>query len=351
MKAFFSFLSQHNSWENWLWFAGIIIASTLLGRLLVWVEKRYLRKRAEATNTKVDDFLLNVFQMPFVCALVLLGIYVALQMLVLPEQVYPIISMSFKVLSTLNIAWIINRFIHNILSNFLLPYAEHNKESKLDVNVVKAMQKIVSSIIGVVAIITALTQVGVDVAAMLTTLGVGGIAFALAAQDTIKNLFGGFTIFVDKPFKLGERIQVAGFDGTVEDIGMRSTRIRTLAGRLVTIPNYKIVDSEIENVTAEEARKITLNLGLTYDTTPEAMQEAMTWLKALPTQISSIKQDVVASFTTYGDFSLGITFIYYIKSRSDVFETQTQVNLAILKHFNQKGWNFAFPTQTIYTVK
>jgi MscS family membrane protein len=178
---------------------------------------------------------------------------------------------------------------------------------------------------------------------------VGGIAFALAAQDTIKNLFGGFTIFVDKPFKIGDRIQVAGFDGTVEDIGMRSTRIRTLAGRLVTIPNYKIVDSEIENVTAEDARKITLNLGLTYDTTPEAMQEAMDWLKNLPDIVPDIKNDTKVAFTTYGDFSLGITFIYYIKRRSDVFDTQSEVNLAILKQFNAKGWNFAFPTQTIYT--
>jgi MscS family membrane protein len=133
----------------------------------------------------------------------------------------------------------------------------------------------------------------------------------LAAQDTIKNMFGGFTIFVDKPFRLGERIKVAGFDGTVEDIGMRSTRIRTLEGRLVTIPNYKIVDSEIENVTAEESRKVTLNLGLTYDTTPEAMQEAIDWLNELPKQIGAIKNNVVVAFTTYGDFSLGITFIYW----------------------------------------
>ena len=120
---------------------------------------------------------------------------------------------------------------------------------------------------------------------------------------------------------------------------------------MVTIPNYKIVDSEIENVTAEESRKITLNLGLTYDTTPEAMQEAMEWLKQLPDQIPSMKNDVVVAFNSYGDFSLGITFIYYIKRRSDIWATQTEVNLAILKKFNAEGWSFAFPTQTVYTIK
>jgi MscS family membrane protein len=288
--------------------------------------------------------------MPFVCGLVLLGIYIAIQMLVLPTYVYPYIKMAFTVLLILDIAWVLNRFIKNVLDDYFLPYIEHNKNSKLDINVIKAIQKISSGVIWIVAVITVLTQVGVDVAALLTTLGVGGIAFALAAQDTIKNLFGGFTIFVDKPFKLGDRIQVAGYDGTVEDIGMRSTRIRTLAGRLVTIPNYKIVDSEIENVTAEQSRKITLNLGLTYDTTPEAMQEAIDWLKELPKLIPAIKNETKVGFITYGDFSLGITFIYYIKRRNDIFETQSAVNLAILKHFNQKGWNFAFPTQTIYTT-
>lgn len=351
MKAFFIFLSENNTWINWLWFSGIIIASALLGRLMVWIEKRFLRKKAEKTRSKVDDMMLNVLQLPFVCGLVLFGMYVAMHCLVLPPEALSVVKIAFKVLLSLDIAWVLNRFINNFLDDFLLPYAEGKQNSNLDVNVMKAVQKVVSGVIWIVAIITTLTLVGIDVAAMLTTLGIGGIAFALAAQDTIKNMFGGFTIFMDKPFKLGERIKVAGFDGTVEDIGMRSTRIRTLEGRLVTIPNYKIVDSEIENVTAEEARKITLVLGLTYDTTPEAMQEAMDFLKQLPTQINTIKNDVVVAFTTYGDFSLGITFIYYIKRRSDIFETQTLVNLAILKQFNAKGWNFAFPTQTIYMQK
>ena len=351
MRKFFTFLSENNTWDHWLWFFSIIIVSVLIGRILVWIEKKYLRKRAEKSNTKVDDLLLNVLQMPFVCGLVRLGMYIAVHALVLPENAYKIILMAFKVLLVIDIAWVLNRFIINVLNDFLLPYAESNNDTKLDVNIIKAVQKISSGIIWIVAIITALTLVGIDVAAMLTTLGIGGIAFALAAQDTIKNMFGGFTIFMDKPFRLGERIKVAGFDGSVEDIGMRSTRIRTLEGRLVTIPNYKIVDSEIENVTAEEARKITLNLGLTYDTTPEAMQAAMEFLRKLPLQISTIKNDVVVAFTTYGDFSLGITFIYYIKRRADIFDTQTQVNLAILTKFNAEGWNFAFPTQTIYNIK
>lgn len=351
MKTFFDFLFKHNNWDSWLWFTGIIISFFILGRIMLWIEKRFLRSKAEKTATKVDDLLLNVFQMPFICGVMLFGLYLSLQMIVFPDTFYPILYLAFKVLLLLNITWILNRFIKNVLSDFLLPYATSNKDSKLDVNIIKAIQKVSSGLIWIVAIITALTIVGIDVAAMLTTLGIGGIAFALAAQDTIKNMFGGFTIFMDKPFRLGERIKVAGFDGTVEDIGVRSTRIRTLEGRLVTIPNYKIVDSEIENVTAEDSRKIILNLGLTYDTTPEAMQAAMDWLKSLPDQVNSIKDNATVGFTSYGDFALGITFIYYIKRRADIFGTQSEVNLAILKKFNAEGWNFAFPTQTVYTIK
>ena len=231
MRNFFNFMIEQNTWEQWLEFAGIIIAAGIVGNILLLIEKKYLRKRTEKTATKVDDLLLNVLQMPFVCGLVLFGIYVAIQVLTLPEYVYPVISMAFKVLVLLDVAWIINRLIKNVLNDFLLPYATNNKDANLDVNIIKAIQKVSSGLIWIVAIITALTFVGIDVAAMLTTLGIGGIAFALAAQDTIKNMFGGFTIFMDKPFKLGERIKVAGFDGTVEDIGIRSTRIRTLDGR------------------------------------------------------------------------------------------------------------------------
>ena len=202
MKAFFDFLLKENTWDHWLWFGGIVIAFTILGKIMLVIEKKYLREKVAKTATRVDDLFINVFQLPFVCSLILFGIYLAIQTLVLPDYVEPILEMSFKVLVLLNIAWIINRLIKNVLNNFLLPYATENKDSKLDINVIKAIQKVSSSLIWIVALITALTFVGIDVAAMLTTLGIGGIAFALAAQDTIKNMFGGFTIFVDRPFTI-----------------------------------------------------------------------------------------------------------------------------------------------------
>ena len=136
MRNFFNFMIEQNTWEQWLEFAGIIIAAGFIGNILLLIEKKFLRKRTEKSTTKVDDLLLNVLQMPFVCGLVLFGIYVAIQVLALPEYVYPVISMAFKVLILLDVAWIVNRLIKNVLNDFLLPYATNNKVANLDVNII-----------------------------------------------------------------------------------------------------------------------------------------------------------------------------------------------------------------------
>ena len=134
----------------------------------------------------------------------------------------------------------------------------------------------------------ALKNAGVDVGTLIASLGIGGLAFALAAQDTIKNIFGGITIFTDRPFRIGDRIKVDGFDGIIEDIGVRSTRLRTLDRCLVTIPNYKIVEASVENVSEEPMRRIVSKLGLTYSTTPEKMKEAIDILKNMPKTVKGI---------------------------------------------------------------
>jgi len=132
---------------------------------------------------------------------------------------------------------------------------------------------------------------------------------------------------------------------------MRSIRLRTLEGRVITIPNYKIVDSNVENITQEPSRRVELKLGLTYDTTPENMELAMNRLKAMPHDIPLIDSKILVFFSGYGEFSLNLTCYYFIKKESDILETQSLVNLHILQKFNASGLNFAFPTQTVYVNK
>ena len=185
--------------------------------------------------------------------------------------------------------------------------------------------------------------------AVIAGLGIGGLAFALAAQDTIKNFFGGIMIFADKPFALGDRIQIGDIDGWVREIGIRSTRVETLAGRIVTVPNSMFSDDAVENVDIEPTRKVKLGLGLTYDTTADQMEGALALLKKIANDHKDIiDDDIFMGFDSFGDFALGITFIYFIRKDADIFETQTKMNLAILRQFGEHKLDMAFPTQTVY---
>jgi MscS family membrane protein len=171
----------------------------------------------------------------------------------------------------------------------------------------------------------------------------------MAAKDTVSNIFGGFTIFSDRPFKLNDRVKVSGFDGTVTDIGVRSTRLKTLEGRVVTIPNSTFSDTAVENVSLEPSRKVVSNIGLTYDTTPEQMRQAMELLKTIAASNDGAEENVLVAFNAFGDSAMNIIFIYYIKKSADILETQTEMNMKILEEFTRAGLDFAFPTQTLYT--
>ena len=162
--------------------------------------------------------------------------------------------------------------------------------------------------------------------------------------------FGGFTIFTDRPFTIQDRVKVGSYDGVVDEIGIRSTHLRTSAGTLVTIPNSTFSDSAVENVSAEPSRKISLTLGLTYDTTAEGMDKGLEILRQIVAENDQLEENVSSGFTGFGDFSMNITFTYYIKEGADILDSQTEVNMEILKRFAAAGLEFAFPTQTLYTI-
>jgi MscS family membrane protein len=176
---------------------------------------------------------------------------------------------------------------------------------------------------------------------------------ALAAQDTVKNIIGGITLFTDRPFRIGDRICFDSIDGNVEDIGVRSTKIRTLDGRIITIPNSKIVDASIENISGEPRRRVVLQLKLTSDTTPEKMKEAIAILKSIPQTVKEIgSKDISASFSDFGDSTLIITYVYFVrKSATDITEAISKVNFEILNRFKQADINFEFPTRKVVIDK
>ena len=344
------FLDQEfygNSLYNWLISLGILIGSFILVKILYWIFSNVFKRITSKTKTNIDDVLLDKLEKPLTYLVLIGGYWIAIHFLKFNDTISSVLENVAYLALVLDLTTIFSRIFDALVSEIIMPLSEKS-ESSFDNQLIPVIQKGVRSIIWVLGIIIGLDNIGFDITAMIAGLGIGGLALALAAQDSVKNIFAGIMIFLDKPFRLNDRIQINGHDGSVEEVGLRSTRIRTLEGRIVTIPNCTFTDNSVINVTSQPALKVKLNLGLTYDTNEEQMQNAINILEEIVKDQPQIKDDFAAGFNGFGDFSLNILFIYYVKPEGHWLDTQTLVNKEILRRFNKEGLEFAFPTQTIY---
>ncbi len=338
----------YNTLLDWSISLLIILGSIIAAKLVYWIIKRFVKTATAKTSSTLDDLLVDTLEEPIVVFIVIMGTGYALNLLEFPEWLGIWFERVIYVAITINFTWLISRLVDAIIRQYIVPLSEKT-ESDFDDQIIPIARKGIRSVIWILGIIMALNNAGYDVVALLAGLGLGGLALAMAAKETVANIFGGATIFTDKPFKIGERIKIDTFDGTVEEVGVRSTRIRTLEGRLVVVPNHYFTNNIVENVSSEPTRRIILKLGLTYDTPPEKIQLALAILKELYTNDEALSEKTWLTFDSFGDFSLGITFVYYILPGNDIPEVQSRINLTILEKFNEEGLSFAFPTQTIYT--
>ena len=336
-----------NTVLDWLIALAIVVAALLVGKALYWIFGNIVKQFTKKTKTRLDDIVIDMIEEPIVFIVTIAGIWYGVNRLELPETAERWLGNIIQFLIILTIAWLITRLLDSFYREYVVPLVSKT-ETDLDDQLLPILQKGTKLTVWSIGTIVALNNAGYDVGALIAGLGIGGLALAMAARDTVSNVFGGLTIFADRPFKLHDRIQIAGFDGFIRDIGVRSTRLETLDGRLVTIPNSKFSDTPVENVSLEPSRKVVLNLGLTYDTTPEQMKRAMEILRDIVAHNDSTEDKVLVSFNAFGDFAMGILFIYYIKSGADILQAQTDINMEILSRFTAEGLEFAFPTQTLY---
>jgi MscS family membrane protein len=336
----------NNSLENWGIALIYVVASLVLARILYWVFSKVFKSYASKTKQRFDDVLVDMLEEPIVLAVVIIGLWWGYDHLSFSDGVNTWVVRVFRILVGINMTWMFVRLFDAMLSEFLIPYAKKKTNDSAD-RFLDMIRKSLRAIFWLIGIIVTLSNADYDVGALLAGLGIGGIAMAMAAKDFVANIFGGITVFFDKPFTFGDRIQVGGYDGMVQEIGIRSTKIKTLEGRIVIIPNHKFTDSYVENVSLEPTRKMRVNLGLTYDTSKDRIEEAIATLKQIVLDEAMVTDECLVWFSGFGDFSLNVSLIYYIKKEGDLIEVPNQINLAILSEFNQLGLDFAFPTQTI----
>jgi len=348
MSEFFSKTFYGNTVAQWSITLAYIIGGVILAKILYWFIGKVIKKATSKTKNKFDDILVDMFEEPIALIVVLVVSWFAIGKLNFNENWTNFIEHVFYILVTFSIAWLFVRLVDAIIQEYIVPLVEKSK-SNLDDQILPILRKSIKISIWIIALIIGLDNAGYNVGTLLASLGIGGLALAMAAKDTVSNFFGGITIFVDKPFTIKDRINIDGIDGVVEEIGIRSTRIRNLSGRMITVPNSIFTNNKIENISSEPNRKIVLTLGLTYDNDEKNIEKAINLLKEIAQNNENTEENVYVGFTGFGDFSLNITFIYYILKGKDILQTQTEINSDILKKFSQEKLEFAFPTQTIIT--
>jgi len=281
-------------------------------------------------------------------------VYTVKEILPLPVLADRIAEGAIGLLTTLSVVIFCYRLV-DVAVHELSRFArkEDNSLDEIFVRMVRIITRVLVIVVGAVYILRALS--GKPMSTLIAGLGIGGLAVALAAQDTLKNFFGSIMIMLDKPFNVGQRVIAQGIDGTVEDIGFRSTRIRTLTGHLVTIPNEKMAGSNIENIGQRPSIRRLANITITYDTPLEKVEKALSIIKEILDNHEGLHPDFPprVCFNEFNDASLNILMIYWYHPPNywDFLAFNEQVNLQIMRAFEAEGIEFAFPTTTTYLAQ
>ncbi len=347
---FFAQTFFENTLQQYLLFFGTIIVAIVIGRIVYYLFKHYLRKLIAKSSTKIDDYLIDIIEEPIVLLIVSVGVWLGAMFLTLNETGKAFFNNVVVTLLTLTVAWFFVRFFDMLITVYISPMVKES-ESKLDDQVLPIIRKSVKIVIILLALIIALANLGYDILSVLAGLGIGGLAIALAAQDAVKNIIGGLTIFWDKPFQLNDWIDVSGKSGSVLEVGLRSTRIKSIGGTHLVVPNSTVVNTMVENYSPRQRRRQVVNIGLLYDTTADDMEKAFAIIE---TTIKAIEgtdsEDIMIRFVNFGAYSLDLEIVYWITDHDNWKMIIHQVNMAIKRNLDDAGIEMAFPTETHYII-
>ncbi len=266
----------------------------------------------------------------------------------LPIRAAAALSVAVHMLVVISIIWAAYRLV-DVLADALAIRASRT-QSKLDDQLVPLVRRSLKVLTAVVGVLFILQNLSVDVGSLLAGLGIGGLALAMAAKDTLANFFGSIVIFADKPFQVGDWVVVDGVEGIIEEVGFRSTRIRTFYNSLVTVPNSKIADAKIDNYGARKYRRVYATLNLTYSTTPEQMQAFVEGIRAIIRANPFSRKDYYEiHFSGYGAHALEVMLYFFFECPSWTIELRERANvyMEILRLAKELGVAFAMPTRTL----
>ena len=352
---------------NAIWRFGLVLLVVLVamasGRIIQFTINSYAKRLSKKKGETPLTLLLKALANPIYVAIFAAGIFLAKVPLFFDDEkgIRTAISAGWTTIAGVTLAIAAAYGLYRLVDviEYYLNRLVGKTETKLDDMLVPIVRKALRITIAIIAILLISENIlGADkVKSLLFSAGIGGIAVALAAKDTIANFFGSITIFTDRPFQMGELVKIGEHLGPVEEVGFRSTRIRTLQGHLVTIPNSVITNSCVENIGRRPYIRRTSNITITYDSGHTKAEKAVEIMKEVLADVPQLNIDPERPprvyFSDFNDWSLNIYMSYWVKP-ADYWlyhQVNEQVNLEIMKRFEAEQIEFAFPSQTLYVKK
>ncbi|MEO1941772.1 MAG: mechanosensitive ion channel domain-containing protein [Campylobacterales bacterium] len=331
--------------QQWLLGIGVFLGFVMLRRIFSRTILGVLRRWVELTESTWDDKLFKAIRGPFRFLFIILGLFLFFAIVgILNKFTYGIV----KSLIIYDLSWLLYNLTIHFQENIFEAMGRWGRTSReLTSFVIKMLRGLIIAV-GAIAI---LQEFGINVSGFIASLGLGGLAFALAAKDTAANIFGGIAILSDNIFKIGEWVKINNVEGIVEDIGIRTTKIRAFDKRLIIVPNSIIANSNVENFSRRDRRRVVMRLGLTYSTTPAQMEKILTEIREYLLNHPNIhKEPLLVYFDEFQDSSLSI-FCYFFTTTSEwqrYLKIREEINLNLKRIVEENGAQFAFPSQSLY---
>ncbi|OJJ15983.1 hypothetical protein BKI52_35000 [marine bacterium AO1-C] len=342
---------QGNTVLQYLIFLAYLIGGIVIGRILYFVLKKYVRRITRNTKTNIDDIVIDMIEEPLVALVVIVGFYFGYHQLTLGSRIYKLFTHTTDSFFTITIAWLVIRVVDRILASYRSRRTHLTEEkNELYDHVLPLSRKIIRFTLIVITFIIIINNFGYNVTSLVASLGIGGLAVALAAQELLKNIFGGITIISDRPFGLGDYVEINNFEGVIEEIGLRSIRLKTYEGFVVTIPNHLITETSVKNFNRYKVTRLIFTIGLTYGMTDRQIVTAKRLVEeSLNNTKRVVKGTYEIEFINFGDFSLDLYIACDVACNIPPLRRKVQdsINMKIKQAFDKEGIDIAFPTQTI----
>ncbi len=344
----------HNEWMGikiWQYMAVFIwlLAGLILMKVFTFFLDNYVRKVAQKTKITWDDDLIDSIEKPAGYIFLFTFYFLTFSNLQFSVGISHFISIFLEIVLSAAVVWLFYN-LADVFSKYL-GVLTAKTETELDDQLIPLIRKTLRFFIVVMGVIAILQNNGYNVASLIAGLGIGGLAVALAARETLANFFGSITIFLDRPFKVGDWIKTGDVEGTVEEVGFRSTRIRTFYNSLVSVPNSSVANTDIDNLGLRKYRRLKTVLNLTYSTTPKQMEAFVEGIKAIVKANKHFRQDMYeVHFNSFGAHSLDVLVYVFFDVPDWSTELQQRHNffLEVLRLAKEVGVEFAFPTQTLH---